>query len=210
MHQAEQISAVACCIIPLFTVLQLHLEKMSSRVSLAPYADPPWISRQVSPYYTASHIRLQREAREYVEKNITPYCEEWESKGHVPQHVIQNHARLGYIAVSVYPLAMNEIKGMGRRLPADIPAEEWDGFHDLIVIDEVARCGYLGVIWALSCGNSIGAPPLINYGTEAQRSRFLPDMLSGKSRFCLGVTEPDGKCRDFAPLNLTNNRCSRI
>lgn len=183
---------------------------MPSGVTTAPYADPAWISRKVSPYYTESHIRLQREAREYVENNITPYCEEWEAKGHVPQHVIQEHARLGYMAVSVYPLAVNEIKSMGQRLPADILAEEWDGFHDLIVIDEVARCGYLGVIWALSCGNSIGAPPLINYGTEAQRKKFLPDMLSGKTRFCLGVTEPDGKWRHNYTSNLTKYRCSRI
>lgn len=166
---------------------------MSSTSSPAPYADPPWLSRNVSPYYTESHTRLQQEAREYVNTNITPFCEEWESKGSVPAHVIQNHARLGYMAVSVYPLAVDEIKASGQRLPGNIPAEEWDGFHDLIVIDEIARCGYLGVIWALSCGNSIGAPPLINFGSEVQRKRFLPDMLSGKTRFCLGVTEPDGE-----------------
>lgn len=170
---------------------------MASAVSTAPYADPPWLSRQVSPYYQESHLRLQREAREYVSTHISPFCEEWEAKGHVPQNAIANHARLGYMAVSVYPLAIDEIKTMGQRLPADIPADEWDGFHDLIVIDEIARCGYLGVIWALSCGNSIGAPPVINFGTVAQRRKFLPDMLAGKSRFCLGVTEPDGKWRPF-------------
>lgn len=168
---------------------------MPSSVSLAPYADPPWLSRQVSPYYTESHRRLQQETRQYVSENISPFCEEWESNGHVPQEVILNHARLGYMAVSVYPLAVDEIKAMGQRLPGGISADEWDGFHDLIVIDEIARCGYLGVIWALSCGNSIGAPPLINFGTKAQREQFLPDMLSGKSRFCLGVTEPDGEWR---------------
>ena len=56
----------------------------------------------------------------------------------------------------------------------------------------MARCGYLGVIWALSCGNSIGVPPLVNYGTDEQKKRWLPDILRGTSRFCLGVTEPDG------------------
>lgn len=62
------------------------------------------------------------------------------------------------------------------------------------MIDEIARCGYLGVIWALGCGNSIGGPPVINFGNEEQKRRFLPDMLKGKIRFCLGVTEPDGEC----------------
>jgi len=159
----------------------------------APYADPAWLSRDVSPYYTDSHKALQREAREYVSTSITPFCEEWERQGSVPHDVILNHARLGYMAVSVYPLAVEQIKASGQRLPGNIKPDEWDGFHDLIVIDEVARCGYLGIIWALSCGNSIGAPPLINFGSDDQKKRFLPDMLAGKSRFCLGVTEPDGQ-----------------
>lgn len=94
------------------------------------------------------------------------------------------------MAVSVYPLAKDYLSG--QQLPANIKPHEWDGFHDLIVIDEIARCGYLGVIWALSCGNSIGAPPLVNFGTDEQKQQFLPAILSGKKRFCLAVTEPDG------------------
>lgn len=102
----------------------------------------------------------------------------------------QRHAALGYTAATPFPLAGDYLKG--QKLPAGINAQEWDGFHDLVLIDEIARCGYLGVIWALGCGNSIGGPPVINFGNKEQKDRFLPDMLSGKIRFCLGVTEPDG------------------
>ncbi|KAJ9606276.1 hypothetical protein H2200_009237 [Cladophialophora chaetospira] len=176
-----------------------------SSISTAPYSDPPWLSRSLGPYYTASHRRLQREARAYVSSHITPFCEAWEREGSVPRDVILNHARLGYMAVSMYPLAIDQIKASGQRLPADIKPEDWDGFHDLIVIDEIARCGYLGVIWALSCGNSIGAPPVINFGTDEQKDRFLPDVISGKSRFCLGVTEPDAGS-DVAGITTTAER----
>lgn len=34
---------------------------------------------------------------------------------------------------------------------------------------------------------------MINSGNEEQKRRFLPDMLKGRTRFCLGVTEPDGE-----------------
>jgi alkylation response protein AidB-like acyl-CoA dehydrogenase len=158
----------------------------------APYADPAWLSRDMSPYYGDSHRCLQVETRTYVSEHITPFCEEWERQGFVPQEAIRRHARLGYMAVSIYPLAVEQIKAVGQRLPGDIRPEEWDGFHDLIVIDEVAKCGYLGVIWGLTCGNSIGAPPLVNFGTTEQKRKFLPDVITGRSRFCLGVTEPDG------------------
>jgi alkylation response protein AidB-like acyl-CoA dehydrogenase len=105
--------------------------------------------------------------------------------------VLAEHCRQGYMAAAIYPMPANYLNGI--RLPANIAADEWDGFHDLIVLDEVARCGYLGVIWGLACGNSIGAPPLINFGNEEQKQRFLPRILNGSIRFCLAVTEPDGE-----------------
>jgi alkylation response protein AidB-like acyl-CoA dehydrogenase len=155
------------------------------------FSDPLYLTRGASPYYKDSHFRLQREVRDYVDTYITPNCEEWENNGKVPNDVLERHGELGYAAVSVYPLAADYLNG--QRLPAGIKPSEWDGFHDLIFIDEIARCGYLGVIWGLSCGNSIGAPPLARFGSSEQKRRFLPGVLQGKTRFCLGVTEPDGK-----------------
>ncbi|KAF2824422.1 acyl-CoA dehydrogenase NM domain-like protein [Ophiobolus disseminans] len=171
--------------------------------SAALYSDPLYLTRDASPYYQKSHYRLQRELRDYVDTHISPFCEEWEANGKVPEEVLKRHAELGYAAVSVYPLAAEYLDG--QRLPADIKASEWDGFHDLIFIDEIARCGYLGVIWGLSCGNSIGAPPLVNYGSHEQKRKFMPDVLQGRSRFCLGVTEPDAGS-DVAGLTTTAER----
>ncbi|KAJ5280535.1 hypothetical protein N7478_005907 [Penicillium angulare] len=174
-----------------------------SSVSQTPFADPLWLNRHFSPYYNDSHLRLQKEAREYVDEYITPFCEEWESQGFVPQEVHKRHAELGYTAVGVFPLALNHLQG--QRLPGNVKPLEWNGFHDLVVIDELARCGYLGIIWALGCGNSIGGPPVINFGNEEQKNRFLPDMLTGKIRFCLGVTEPDAGS-DVAGITTTAGR----
>lgn len=95
------------------------------------------------------------------------------------------------MATAVYPMPKEYLNGI--RLPGGVAPEQWDGFHDLVILDEIARCGYLGVIWGLTCGNSIGAPPLANFGNEEQKARFLPKILDGSLRFCLGVTEPDGE-----------------
>ncbi|KAJ5385963.1 hypothetical protein N7509_008504 [Penicillium cosmopolitanum] len=173
-------------------------------VSNTPFADPLWLNRQSSPYYKESHRRLQREVREYVDNSITPFCEDWEKAGSIPPRFIQTkHAELGYTAVASFPLAAQYLHG--QRLPGDINPLEWDGFHDLIVIDELARCGYLGIVWGLGCGNSIGGPPVIQFGSEEQKCRFLPEMLKGKIRFCLGVTEPDAGS-DVAGITTTAER----
>ncbi|KAJ5103937.1 hypothetical protein N7532_004466 [Penicillium argentinense] len=168
-----------------------------------PFADPLWLNRQISPFYKDSHRRLQREVREYVDTNISPFCEAWEKTGVIPAEVLKKHAELGYTAVASFPLAADYLEG--QRLPGDINPNEWDGFHDIIVIDELARCGYLGIVWALGCGNSIGGPPLILRANEEQKRRFLPDMLRGNIRFCLGITEPDAGS-DVAGITTTAER----
>ena len=59
--------------------------------SNTPFADPLWLTRGLSPYYTDSHRRLQAEVRTYVDTHITPHCDEWEAKGAVPQEVTSRH-----------------------------------------------------------------------------------------------------------------------
>ena len=143
---------------------------------------------------------LQKEVRAYFDSEIIPHCEDWEREGRVPDDVMQKHARLGYVAGGIYPPPSRYMGDI--RLPGGIRSEDWDAFHDMILIDEVARCGYLGVIWALTCGNAIGCPPLINYGTPEQKVKFLPDIMTGRVRTCLAVTEPDAGS-DVAGLTTT-------
>jgi hypothetical protein len=59
----------------------------STTSTFTPFADPLWLTRNVSAYYKDSHRRLQREVRKYVESCISPYCEEWEAQGTVPANV---------------------------------------------------------------------------------------------------------------------------
>ncbi|KAI5264765.1 acyl-CoA dehydrogenase NM domain-like protein [Aureobasidium subglaciale] len=176
---------------------------MAAFGSTAPFAEPLWYSRNSSPYYNDSHRKLRKFVRDHVDERIAPHCHVWETKGQVPQDVLQFHADMGFQAAAVYPMSKGHLSNV--KLPAGIPNEEWDSFHDLIVIDEIARCGYLGVVWALTCGNSIGCPPVVNFGNEEQRKRFLPDVYAGRKRFCLAVTEPDAGS-DVAGLTTTAER----
>jgi alkylation response protein AidB-like acyl-CoA dehydrogenase len=71
----------------------------------------------------------------------------------------------------------------------------------LILQDEKARVES-GVSTALSSASAIGAPPIIKFGTEAQKEAWLPGILTGETAFCLGATEPTGGS-DLANLRTT-------
>ncbi|CZR69045.1 related to acyl-CoA dehydrogenase [Phialocephala subalpina] len=152
----------------------------------APYADPLWYSRESSLYYNVSHERLGREIRAYVDEFIAPFADEWEKDGYVSAEALQRHAMRGYAAVSIFPLSPEHV-------PLDIPLPG-DGK------DRIS-----GVIWGLSCGNSIGCPPVLNYGTPEQKAQFLPDVYASRSKFCLGITEPNAGS-DVAGIKTTAER----
>lgn len=97
----------------------------------------------------------------------------------------KRHAEMGYLA---------GVTGLSNvKLPGDISPSAWDNWHTLVLTDEISRVGYTGVLWGLGGGNGIGVPPIVNFGTQAQKDKFLPGVANGTIRFCLGITEPDGK-----------------
>lgn len=171
--------------------------------SVLPFSEPSWYGAlgHTSPYYKDSHRRLRAFTREYVDSWIED-APEWEEKGQVPAEAYQRHSKLGFTACFIQPLEPEYISKAGITLPAGIPAQEWDSFHSMIVADELMRCGYLGVVWGLGGGNSIGGPPLVRFGSKELKDEILPDVLNGKKRMCLGVTEPQAGS-DVAQLKAT-------
>jgi hypothetical protein len=55
---------------------------------------------------------------------------------------------------------------VGDRIAGGVRPEEWDAFHELILVDELARCGSGGVVSAILTGLAVGLPPIINFGSQ--------------------------------------------
>jgi len=53
-----------------------------------------------------------------------------------------------------------------------VKPEEFDAFHELILLDEIGRCGSGGALWGILEGTSIGLPPVLHFG-----SKFLQDKV---------------------------------
>ncbi|ORY78465.1 acyl-CoA dehydrogenase/oxidase [Leucosporidium creatinivorum] len=172
---------------------------------LTPFAEPAWYSTLSSPYYTDKHRRVRAAARAYHDK-LAAAAEDWEATGDVPRKAMEAHARAGWTAASIWPTPSAELlKKAGVQLPAGLAPSEWDIWCDFISVDEGARTGFLGASWGLTGGNSIGAPPLVVYGTPEQQGRLLVPILNGGKRICLGITEPSGGS-DVSAIRTTATR----
>lgn len=156
-----------------------------------------------SPYYKDSHIKLRKEIRAFVDKEIMPYCHEWSEAKAVPHAVVKRAAELGILNIaSGASKKPGNAKYMKYPLPAGLTIEEFDIFHEFVCIDEIARCGSGGFIWALMGGLGIGLPPVLNFGSEELKAKVVPGCLSGEKFIALAVTEPSAGS-DVANLKTT-------
>ncbi|KAJ3113643.1 hypothetical protein HDU96_003112 [Phlyctochytrium bullatum] len=152
---------------------------------LIAFADPAWYQGWKSPYYNDSHRRLRAWARQIVDTKITPYCHDWETNGAIPLSLLEELGKQGFLVcfTGSHPWP----KDAPCPPPAGIKPEEWNTFHELIVTDELARCGSAGTVAAISIGSSIALPPIMNFGSEFLKKKVVPDCMSA---ICLAITEP--------------------
>ncbi|KAH9902799.1 acyl-CoA dehydrogenase [Cubamyces lactineus] len=157
-------------------------------VSKVPYAEPTWLSEGFkSPYYKESHRRLQQAVRKFVDEVVYPDAQDRELDGKRPsQSVLDKMAELNLHAMRMGP--GKHLKGL-TLMGGIVSPEEFDYFHELVISQEIARCGARGYGDGLMSGCVIGLPPVLNFGSPELKARIVPEILSGKKFICLAVSE---------------------
>ena len=152
-----------------------------------PFAEPIFLNKTFSnPYYKESHYRLQREMRKFVETYITPDAQAREADGKRPSvEIVRKMGELGINAMRLGPGKHLH----GRKLFADVKPEEFDYFHELVLTQELARCGQRGYMDALQGGMVIGLPPVLNFGSDEIKKEIVEPIFAGEKFIALAITE---------------------
>lgn len=114
-------------------------------------------------------------ARDFSREKLAPNAAEWDRDHRFPAGAISEMAGLGF---------------MGMNVPV-----EWDGAgldyvsYAAAVIEVAAGCGAVSTI--MSVHNGVGCMPILHYGDEAQREKYLKPMARGEWIGCFCLTEPD-------------------
>mmetsp|Transcript_1382 Transcript_1382/g.3442 ORF Transcript_1382/g.3442 Transcript_1382/m.3442 type:complete len:425 (-) Transcript_1382:134-1408(-) len=165
-----------------------------------PYGDPSWyIEGYHSKFYTQTHVDWRDRCRKYVEEHVMPNVSEWEVNKKVPADAYVKCYEAGLL-----PCVVGAQSGAYDLVPADAP-KDLDYFHELVFIDELARCASGGVLWGLIEGLQIGLPPILNFGSEEMKKRVAPACLMGQKIICLNITEPTAGS-DVAAMKTTAKR----
>ena len=127
------------------------------------------------PYLTDEHAELRKVIRKFVEKEISPYVDEWEEAGEFPRGLFRQMGELGFLGLK-YP---ESVGGQG------------DYFSALILAEEMNRCGCGGVPMAIAVQTDMATPPIFKFGTKEQHEKFLKPALRGEKIAAIGITEPN-------------------
>jgi acyl-CoA dehydrogenase len=111
------------------------------------------------------------QARRYIERELVPHLDGWRRQGFIPREVWLPFGELGFLL----PELPEAYGGAGANLA-----------YQLVVQDELARAE----VPANTAVHSIVAQYILDYGTEAQKQRWLPKLASGEMLAAIALTEP--------------------
>jgi acyl-CoA dehydrogenase len=144
----------------------------------------------MNPVDPAETELMLEQVRRFAQTEVAPHLEEWEAAGEFPRSMYKRWADLGWLAMG-YP---EELGGI---------AAPWTLRNAFGVA--AARYTASGGLLASLGSNSIGLPPIINYGSAALKQAIVPPVLAGDKIAALGITEPGGGS-DVANLRTTARR----
>lgn len=170
-----------------------------------PYGDPAWYARLKSPYYNDTHIKFRKRVRNFVDTHIISNLHEWENDIAPPKDLILKMGQEGLLACMIGTPFPKEFVSKNLPVFEDFKPEEFDHFHELIVFDEIARCGNAGVVAALTNGPSIAISAILKFGTFEQKDTVLREVLMGEKMAALAISEA-GYGSDVAGIKCRANK----
>ncbi len=119
------------------------------------------------------HLWIKQMVRDFAEKEIAPHAEEIDATDQFPHDLFKRMGELG-----IFGLPFDDKYG----------GSGGDYLEQVIALEEIARVsGTMAII--LDAQTSLCCEPIYLFGTEAQKKKYLPDLVSGKKIGAFGLTE---------------------
>lgn len=124
---------------------------------------------------TDEHKLIRGSIRDFVKKEISPYIEDWCQNAHFPYEIVKKFGDVG---------------AFGPTIPMEYGGGGMDYISYGLIMQEVER-GDSGMRSTASVQGSLVMYPIFKFGSEEQKTKYLPKLASGEYLGCFGLTEPD-------------------
>ncbi len=124
---------------------------------------------------TPEQREIQQLTRDFADAEIGPHAAEWDREHRFPRDVFTKLAELGL---------------MGACIPEEYGGAGADFLSYILVLEELSRAD-AGVGVTVAVHTSAVALPILTFGTDEQRSRWVPPLARGEHLGAFALTEPD-------------------
>ncbi len=138
--------------------------------------------------FREDHEQFRETARRFVDKEIVPHLHEWEKAGIVPKELWLKAGEAGLLCATV---------------PEEYGGSGGDFGHSAVMIEELARANATAV--GFTTHSEIVAPYIVSYGSDAQKQKWLPRLVSGELIAVIAMSEP-GIGSDLRSMRTTARR----
>jgi short/branched chain acyl-CoA dehydrogenase len=126
-------------------------------------------------YLTEEHDMIRKTVRDFAEREVKPVAKELDDKQEFSIPLTKRMGELGFF---------------GLRTPQEYGGIDLDTLAYVIAVEELARIDSSQAA-TLAAHISLGIGPIMNYGTDEQKRKYLPMLSTGESLWAFGLTEPD-------------------
>ena len=125
--------------------------------------------------FTEEHDALRESIASFVSRELAPHAEEWEETT-FPDWVFHRMGELGFL---------------GLDKPEEYGGQGGDYYCSIVLGEEMTGAGSGGLAMGVAVHTDMATPPILAFGTEEQKQRYLVPAIAGQKISCLGITEPD-------------------
>ena len=120
------------------------------------------------------HLMAQKLFKEFAEKEVKPLAIEIDENEQFPRKTVEKMAKAGFMGIPV---------------PKELGGQGCDVLTYIMCVEELAKvCGTTAVV--LSGHTSLCIDPILTYGTNEQKEKYIPDLASGRKLGAFALTEP--------------------
>lgn len=122
---------------------------------------------------TEEQQMIRDTVRDFAEREIKPVAKELDEKAEFSHDLTKKMGELGI---------------MGMHVPEEYGGQGLDTLSYILAVEEIARIDGSQAA-TLAAHNSLGIGPLLDYGTEEQKMKYLPQLCTGEALWSFGLTE---------------------
>ena len=141
-------------------------------------------------YETPERTLLRDQVVRFVERDVDPVADAWERSGSVPRGMLKRLGELGWLGLMV---------------PETYGGAGVDALTNFAFAEALSHSTYGGFVVTVLVHTDMASPHLVNAGTDAQKARWLPGIVSGDTLTAVAITEANAGS-DVAHIRTTARR----